>query len=136
MTTEALSGNPLGVLSHTVCSRPMDLFLGPTSLFLLRHEKVAVGKRHSYAEINIELTIKTNNKINALFFNTVECSVCEHILMQFMLLLSFLLPGEFIAGFYCRICPVASSSWVSVASFSFEDLEREMLYPLRHREGV
>lgn len=97
---------------------------------------MAVGKRHSYAEFNIELKIKMNNKINALFFNTVECSVCEHILMQFMLLLSFLLPGEFIAGFYCRVRPVASSSWVSVASFSFEDLEREMLHPLRHREGV
>lgn len=55
-----------------------------------------------------------NNKINALFFNSVECSVREHILMP-LLLLSFLLPGEFIAGFYCRICPAASSSCVSVA---------------------
>lgn len=40
-----------------------------------------------------------NNKINALFFNLVEFSVCKGILMQFMLLLSFLLPAEFIAGF-------------------------------------
>lgn len=95
-----------------------------------------MGKRHLYAEINIELNTKMNNKINALFFNSVECSVCERILMQFTLLLSFLLPGEFIAGFYCRICRAVSSSWVSVASLSFEDLEREMLHPLRHREGT
>lgn len=71
---------------------------------------MAVGKRHLYAEINTELNTKMNNKINALFFNSVERLVCERILMQFMLLLSFLLPAEFIAGFYCRICPVACSS--------------------------
>lgn len=93
-----------------------------------------MGKRHLYAEINTELNTKMNNKINALFFNSVECSVREHILMP--LLLSFLLPGEFIAGFYCRICPTASSSCVSVASLSFEDLERELLHPLRHKEGA
>lgn len=97
---------------------------------------MAVGKRHLYAEINIELNTEMNNKINALFFNSVECSVREHIPMPLLLLLSFLLPGEFIAGFYCRICPAASSSCVSVASVSFEDLERELLHPLRHKEGA
>lgn len=97
---------------------------------------MAVGKRHLYAEINIELNTEMNNKINALFFNSVECSVREHILMLLLLLLSFLLPGEFIAGFYCRICPTASSSCVSVASLSFEDLETESLHPLRHKEGA
>lgn len=97
---------------------------------------MAAGKKHLYAEINIELNTKTRNKINTLFFNSVECSVREHILMQFMLLLTFLLPGEFIACLYCRICPAASNSWVSVASLSFEDLERETLHPLRHREGA
>lgn len=97
---------------------------------------MVVGKRHSYAEINIELNTKMNNKINALFFNSVECSARERILMQLMLLLSFLLPAEFIAGFYCRICPAACSSWVTVPPLSFEDLEREMLHPLRHREGA
>lgn len=96
---------------------------------------MAVGKRHLYAEINIELNTKMDNKINALFFNSVECSVREHILMP-LLLLSFLLPGEFIAGFYCRICPTASSSCVSAASLSFEDLETELLHPLRHKEGA
>lgn len=60
---------------------------------------MAAGKRHSYAEINTELNTKMNNKINALFFNSVECSVREHILMQLMLPLSSLLPAEFIAGF-------------------------------------
>jgi len=49
--------------------------------------------------------------------------------MQFMLLQSFLLPAELIADFYCRVCPAACSSWVSVVSLSFEDLEREMLRP-------
>ncbi|XP_033370664.1 uncharacterized protein LOC107204196 isoform X2 [Parus major] len=63
----------------------------------------------------------------------LKCSVREHILM---LLLSFLLPGEFIAGFYCRLCPAASSSCVSVISLFFEDLKRESLHPLRHKEGV
>ncbi|PKU36458.1 transhypothetical protein [Limosa lapponica baueri] len=66
----------------------------------------------------------------------LECSIRECILMQFMLLLSFLLSAEFIAGFYCRICPAACSSWVSVASLSFEDLEKEKLHPLRHQEGA
>lgn len=81
---------------------------------------MAVGEKDLYAEINIELNTKMSNKINALLFSSVECSVREHIFRP--LLLNFLLPGEFIAAFYCRICPAASSFCVSVASLSFEDL--------------
>uniref|UniRef100_A0A803YR97 Transmembrane protein 178B n=1 Tax=Meleagris gallopavo TaxID=9103 RepID=A0A803YR97_MELGA len=45
------------------------------------------------------------------FFNLVERSVYKYVFLHFMLLLSFLLSAEFIAGFYCRICPPACSSW-------------------------
>lgn len=71
------------------------------------------GKRICMQRLILELNTKMSNKINALLFSSVECSVREHIFR--LLLLNFLLPGEFIAAFYCRICPAASSFCVSVA---------------------